>query len=349
MNMSGVDFLYEVNNLEHHYGERRVLSIDELSIRSGAVLGLVGPNGSGKSTLLRILAALEPLQRGEVLFKGKSVLTNSLAPLRKEVSLLLQESYLLKRTVFDNVAYGLRIRGEEKSLESRVNDALERVGLSAKTFALRHWCELSGGEIQRVALASRLVLRPSLLLLDEPTANVDERSSRLIKDAVNSVWKEWGTSIVVSTHDASWLNEVATDICCLFSGKIVGNEVVNILPAEWEGEPGRWCFDFSSGQRLFSSYPGDARDSVSVISPASIMVEPLQSITDRNMPEGTLCGTVTHLYADNVQRLWVQIAVGDAVLRACYGEGNVASRRIFPGERVCVRFSDDALKWHSLS
>ena len=348
MDKSGASFLYEVRNLEHHYGGRRVLSIDHLCVSSGSVLGLVGPNGSGKSTLLRILAAIEPVQRGNVFFKGKDVLTCSASPLRKEVSLLLQESYLLKRTVFDNVAYGLRVRGEEKRLESRVHDALDRVGLSAKTFALRHWCELSGGEIQRVALASRLVLRPSLLLLDEPTANVDERSSRLIKDAVNSVWKEWGTSIVVSTHDSSWLNEVATDICCLFSGKIVGDEVVNILPAEWTGEPGKWELAFSSEQRIFSSYTGDAKHAVSVISPSSLTLSPMQAATDQNVAENALCGTVTHIHADNAERLWIQISAGDAVLRARCALEDFAPCHIFPGKKVLVRFSDDALKWHSL-
>ena len=174
--------IYQIQNIDHYYGDKQVLSVDDISIPSASITGLIGPNGSGKSTLLKLLGFLEQPTYGAILFKGKKVI-----PLPNEVrfgvTLLTQEPYLMRRSVFDNVAYGLKIRRDTKDLRNRVWEALAQVGLDSKDFARRKWTALSGGEAQRVALAARLVLKPEVLLLDEPTANVDTDSARLIRKA----------------------------------------------------------------------------------------------------------------------------------------------------------------------
>ena len=148
--------LYQLENLSQVYGDRTVLAVDRLDIDAKTITGLIGPNGSGKSTLMRILAFLEEPAGGRGLFQGKPFSQVSLE-LRRQVTMLSQEPYLLKRSVQANVAYGLKLRGAT-DYQSPVARALEKVGLDPARFSHRSWRELSGGEAQRVALAARLVL-----------------------------------------------------------------------------------------------------------------------------------------------------------------------------------------------
>jgi ABC-type spermidine/putrescine transport systems, ATPase components len=127
--------IYEIKNLTHSYGKGpQTINIDYLRICEGSVTGIVGPNGSGKSTLLRVLAFLEPYTGGSLFFGGLDP-SGKEVDIRKDVTYLLQNSYLLKRSVFENIAYGLRLRSETAGLEERVHDSLERVGLSPSKFA----------------------------------------------------------------------------------------------------------------------------------------------------------------------------------------------------------------------
>lgn len=196
--------LYEGHGLVRRYGDRVALELPELAVPRGRVLALVGPNGSGKSTLLRMLAFLERPDAGELNFYGSQGV-----PPRLEATLLLQEPYLLKRSVFENVAYGLRARGQVGARESAVEEALAVLGFAPEVMR-RQWRELSGGERQRVALAARLVLRPLALLLDEPTSNLDTRSAVAIQGAVRAAVGA-GTTVVVASHDRAWLAELEAD------------------------------------------------------------------------------------------------------------------------------------------
>ena len=128
--------------------------------------------------------------------------------MRDRVALLPQEPFLLKRTVLTNVAYGLQIRKVRANRRERVAEALG-VG-RARRPGVRPSARyaLSGGEAQRVALAARLILRPEVLLLDEPTTSVDAFSARLIRDAVLKARADWGTTLVIASHDRQWLAEI---------------------------------------------------------------------------------------------------------------------------------------------
>ena len=201
--------LYEAQGLEKRYGSRMALSLPELKVGKGRVVALTGPNGSGKSTLLRMLAFLEKPDAGELHFYGTAGV-----PPRHEATLLLQEPYLLKCSVYDNVAYGLRLRGQGENVTARVREALSAVGFDPDTLAKRQWRELSGGEKQRVSLAARLVLKPLALLLDEPTSNMDVRSAAAIHEAVRAAVRG-GTTVIVASHDKAWLEELEADTLCL--------------------------------------------------------------------------------------------------------------------------------------
>jgi tungstate transport system ATP-binding protein len=208
--------LYALKELSQAYNGRTVLNIDYLAIPRRSIIGLTGPNGSGKSALLRILAFLEDPVRGKVIFEGKPCSSRHNG-IRRKVTLLTQEPYLLKRSVHANVAYGLKVRGKRNTRE-RVAQALKVVGLSPARFGQRSWHELSGGEAQRVALAARLILRPKVLLLDEPTANLDAESTKQMKEASLAARRDWGATLVLASHDMHWLQSICDKILTLSDG-----------------------------------------------------------------------------------------------------------------------------------
>jgi tungstate transport system ATP-binding protein len=213
-----VSALYELAAVVQRYGGREVLRLPSLVVPEGVILGLVGPNGGGKSTLLRLLAFLESPAEGEVRYRGEPTAGREYA-LRGEVTCFPQEPYLLKRTVRANVGYGLVVRGIAGARE-RVDAALALVGLDPDRFAGRTWRQLSGGEVKRVALAARLALHPKVLLLDEPTANLDRDSAELVRRAVVAARERHGTTLVISGHDHEWLRAICDEMLWLRDGSL---------------------------------------------------------------------------------------------------------------------------------
>ena len=192
--------LITLRNVSKSLSGRRVLDINEITVRHGECVVLHGENGSGKSTLLKVLAGLISPDSAIVTINGRNMTwRQAYRQFRKNVVYLHQNPYLFDRTVADNVAYGLKMRGRDRAvIQSQVSAALDWAGLSE--LAQRNARELSGGEKQRVALTRARILTPSLLLLDEPTAAMD-RSSRdqtfdLIHDLVND-----GISVYIASHE----------------------------------------------------------------------------------------------------------------------------------------------------
>lgn len=186
--------IYEATNLQKYYGAQLALNLDHFSLDAGQALVVEGPNGSGKSTFLRLLAFLEQPTSGTLRYFGSS------AP-RQECTLLLQEPWLFHETVFANVVLGLKLRGQKANLTTRYQNAMTSAGFAEpQLFAKRKPTALSGGEKQRVALASRLILNPKVLLLDEPTAHVDRASSRHIIQALLMA-RGKGATIICATHE----------------------------------------------------------------------------------------------------------------------------------------------------
>ena len=195
-------FLYHCRDLVQRYAGREVLRLPELTVTAGEMLALTGPNGCGKSTLLRLLAFLEQPAAGQLRYGGGR------EP-RQEVTLLLQDAYLLRASVFDNVTLGLRLRGCRQDLRRVYEESMRAVGFPEPgELAGRDRRALSGGERQRVALAARLALRPRVLLLDEPTASVDARSGRAIVDAVLACGAQ-GATVICATHDRALITALA--------------------------------------------------------------------------------------------------------------------------------------------
>lgn len=212
--------IYRLEKVVKVYGTREVCHIDTLEIYKGEMFCIMGPNGAGKSTLLRLLNFLEPPTSGTIYFNGKTFSNNSQPPLslRRQITTVFQDPILLTTSVEANVAYGLKLRHQRDS-QQKVQEALKKVGLSP--LAKAKVSTLSGGEAQRVALARALVIRPEVLLLDEPTANLDPYNVNLIEDLITSINREQGTTIVLVTHNTFQAKRLAHRIAFLLNGKIV--------------------------------------------------------------------------------------------------------------------------------
>ncbi|MBC7131156.1 ABC transporter ATP-binding protein, partial [Candidatus Bathyarchaeota archaeon] len=213
-----MSLLLSLTNVTKKYGEKTALENINLNVHEGEFLAVIGPNGAGKTTLLKIMAGIEAPTKGEIGYKGKNV-TGNLEVLRRGCTMVFQRTVTFNTTVFKNVAYGLRIRGySEKEIKNMVKKALELVEL--KGYENHHARRLSGGEQQRVALARALVLNPELLLLDEPTANLDPKNALIIEDAMARVNREANTTIVMATHNLFQAKRLPNRMALISNGQI---------------------------------------------------------------------------------------------------------------------------------
>ena len=210
--------MYELSDLVKMYGQRTILDIGRLSVLRGEILGIVGPNGAGKSSLLRLLNFLEPPTSGQIHFDGHPL--NGSCPLekRRRITTVFQKPLLLHGTVAHNVRYGLTVRGRD-AVASRTRKVLDRVGLAS--FARAQVRTLSGGEMQRVALARAIVVEPEVLLLDEPTANLDPYNGSLIENIIVDLNRTRGTTMVMVTHSVFQARRLAHRVALLLRGKLV--------------------------------------------------------------------------------------------------------------------------------
>jgi tungstate transport system ATP-binding protein len=338
-------YLYQIRDVDHFYGDKQVLSIEDLAIPSASITGLIGPNGSGKSTLLKLLGFLEEPTYGTILFQGRKAAPFS-KMVRSRVTLLSQEPYLMRRSVFDNVAYGLKIRGDNHETRSRVNKVLEQVGLEPESFARRKWTALSGGEAQRVALAARLILKPNVLLLDEPTANVDAHSARLIRKASLKAREEWGTTLVVATHDWQWLYETCDSILHLLQGRLFKKGLGCAVYGPWRiGQNGLLQKELEDGQVLIAPKPEEGK-LMAVLDPSrlKITLPGMDALMQGNCK--MLNGFVTRLFLErNGATVQTAIKVAELVITIRMERYKVEALRLYPGKEVSVSYDPQEMEW----
>lgn len=196
------------------------LRIDRLQLQPGKLYALQGENGAGKSTLLQLLALLQTPESGEFRFEQQPVgrRGRSLRSLRQQVTLLEQNPLLFAGSVEQNLAFGLKLRGiRGAEAQRRIDAGLEATGLQG--FKPRTARELSGGESRRVALARALVLQPKLLLLDEPTANLDTGQVAALERFLVRL-PATGMTLVIATHDAEQPHRLGGEILRLQNGRL---------------------------------------------------------------------------------------------------------------------------------
>ena len=180
-------------------------------------LGIIGKSGAGKTTLLKILAGLHTHTQGVLHFRGSPVTAQRLLELRRNVTMIFQSPLFLRGDVNTNLAYGLRLRGiSEELIDRRLMETLELISLSG--YGNRDAKSLSGGEQQRVALARALILDPDVLLLDEPTSNLDAVNTSIITDIL--IQESTKRTIIIATHDLDQVKRIARRVVFLENGEI---------------------------------------------------------------------------------------------------------------------------------
>jgi sulfate transport system ATP-binding protein len=262
----------EIKDIQKRFGDFVALHRINLAIAQGELLALLGPSGSGKTTLLRIIAGLEQPSSGAILFGGDDLVGQSLR--ERKIGFVFQHYALFRHmTVFENVAFGLRVkrrseRPAEAEIGKRVRRLLDLVQLGP--FGDRYPSQLSGGQRQRVALARALAIGPRVLLLDEPFGALDAKVRKELRRWLRGLHDEMGFTSVFVTHDQEEALELADRVVIMNQGRIeqIGSpDYVYEHPAsafayEFLGNVNRFECDIRQGQAVFAggaiSVPEDA-------------------------------------------------------------------------------------------
>lgn len=330
--------IFEVRNLIKKFDKNVILNISHLTIQREKIYCLYGPNGAGKTTLFELLTLLKNPSEGTIWFYGKEIYPeeNGLTDLRSQVTFVQQDPLLFDATVERNVDYGLRIRKVDKETrKNRVKECLQLVGLDG--FQKRKARQLSGGETQRVAIARALSIRPTVLFLDEFSANVDEKHRAVLENIIHKIREQSGTTIVFTTHYLEQAYRVADEVIHLFSGRLVNASLKNILHGTIEQEHGhcrflteRVSFD------VLSSHEGHA---TVAIPPKAIVISthPIES-SMRNY----LHGSITHII-DAGNHVDLKVLAGEnfevTITKESYHEMG-----LHPGMQIYLNFKATAVE-----
>ena len=210
--------LLELKDVTAGYGDNMILKHYNIAIEKGKLVSLLGPSGCGKTTTLRLIAGFSEPRSGEVLFDGKDI--TRIPPNKRNFGFVFQSYALFPHmTIFDNVAYGLKMRGVGKAeIAERVPEMLKTVDLEG--LEKRYPCELSGGQRQRVALARALVIKPDLLLMDEPLSNLDAKLRVKMRVEIRRIQQELGITTIYVTHDQEECFAISDEVAIMNNGVI---------------------------------------------------------------------------------------------------------------------------------
>ena len=208
---------FEIDGLRRSYGGRWRLDLPALEVHQGEFLAILGPTGAGKSTLLRLLHFLDAPEAGRVLYDGMPISFPASLEIRRSIGMIFQRPLMLSGSVRDNIAFGLKVRGERDP--RRVDDLLSRFNLTH--LARREARMVSGGEMQRLALARALASRPRVLLLDEPAASLDPGHVAVVEGIIRDAHREAGTTIVLATHNLGQARRLAQRVGLLVGGRLI--------------------------------------------------------------------------------------------------------------------------------
>ncbi len=212
------DFLV-LKNITKAFGKAVVIDDLDLNIKRGTMVTLLGPSGCGKTTILRLVAGLESPTSGQIFIDGEDVTKSSIQ--NRDICIVFQSYALFPHmSIGDNVGYGLKMQGISKEeRKQRVKEALELVDLAG--FEDRYVDQISGGQQQRVALARALILKPKVLLFDEPLSNLDANLRRSMREKIRELQQSLGITSLYVTHDQTEAFAVSDEVIVMHKGKIM--------------------------------------------------------------------------------------------------------------------------------
>jgi tungstate transport system ATP-binding protein len=327
--------LFRLRELRFSYGNRTVLNIGELDFEEGEIQAVAGPNGSGKTTLLKILNGLLRPEEGELLYRGRPAGEEGYGAVRRQSVLVHQDPYLFDGTVSQNLAFALKIRRiPARTIRKRTAEKLVLVGLPE--FEQRRARALSGGEKQRVAIARALVLEPRVLLLDEPTANVDPESVRLLERLIRRL-AEAGTTIIFSSHHLAFAYRLCTRLIILEQGEVApGPE--NVFKGEVQGSDERFTY-FRTGARILRCPAQEGPFSTAVVPVEDVILSREKIHTSA---QNQFLGTVTEVKKiDHTARVSLDCGF---IIQALITTYSVKTLKVAPGRRFYVTFKAAAVR-----
>jgi tungstate transport system ATP-binding protein len=298
--------LYFLKNIRQRYADRTVLDISELSLDAGRIYTLTGPNGAGKTTLLNILSFLEAPASGQMAFNHKPVKFNAAArqPLRKSVILLDQHPILFSTSVYKNIELGLKIRKIPRDKRKQmIRTSLDMVGMEA--FINADARRLSGGETRRVAIARAMACKPAVLLMDEPTADLDIENQLRIESIVRDIHRQNNMTIIFCTHNLAQGARLTPHHIYLFAGQVRDSEHENIFKGEITTKNGRQYCRIT--EKVLIPIPAtDKRDTKISIHPDAVRVADPKSADPKGQ---TITGKIIGLSSDK-SRVRAMVDVG---------------------------------------
>ncbi len=212
----------ETVNLYQTINRTDILKNINLKVDKGDIFAIIGPTGAGKTTLLRLLNTLDLPASGKIYINGTDTAESSgtRLELRRSMAFVLQKPVVFNMSVYENIAAGLKWRGAEKSeIKEKTSEILETIGLSE--YRKRNARTLSGGEVQRVAIARAIISEPEILLLDEPTANLDPVSASRTEELIMEMIQRYNTTTIMATHDMSQGQRMADRVAVILDGEIL--------------------------------------------------------------------------------------------------------------------------------
>jgi tungstate transport system ATP-binding protein len=328
----------ELRGVRHRYQGRVVLDLEQFTVPRGALISVVGHNGAGKSTLLRLLALLEPPTEGQVLLDGKVVPKRPAAALRRRVTLVEQRPILFRGTVYDNLRFGLEARGMGSAAKGIVADVADQLGLTALLGRRRD--ELSDGEVQRVAVARALAVRPDVLLLDEPASSADRAAAGALYRALVRERAERPIAICVASHQLEDAYRWADDIRALAEGRLSPVTPENLFRVELA--PGEGVKQARVGDIDIAVMTDRSGPVVVAVSPTDIFVsgEPLAS-SARNVFKGRVTAMAIERRGAGVH---VRADVGGVELVAAITAEAARDLALGPGSPVVFSFKATAVQ-----
>lgn len=210
-----------IKGLKKYFNDRLVLDIDEITFNPGTVYGIIGPNGSGKTTLIRIISGIDKQYVGLVMYENEDNSNISFDYAREEIAMLHQKPYIFNTSVKENIEIGIRARGGREFKDAY--NIIELLGL--ESIKKRNAQKISGGEAQRTALGRILAINPKVLILDEPTSNIDIENTAIIESTIIDLMKDKDKTVLLITHNIFQAMRLCDVIVCMDKGKVM--EIIN--------------------------------------------------------------------------------------------------------------------------
>lgn len=214
--------ILEVVNLKKNYNGKNVLNVNNFEVSTGQITAIIGPSGAGKTTLLSIINGIEKPDDGKIIFEGEELSATSgfSKEATKRMAMVFQKPVMFNTTVYKNIVYGLKLRKiDGDQIKRRLTEAASWMGL--ENLLNQKAITLSGGEAGRVSVARAMIIRPDLILMDEPTANLDPANVAIIEDMITKACSEYGATVIIVTHNMFQAKRLANDVAFMLNGQIV--------------------------------------------------------------------------------------------------------------------------------